>query len=129
MNKIDWAAAATTVELIAPARKTSTATGTGVDLSLYAGKCLVVLTSSAGGGTTPTLDVKLQTSATVGGTYADISGATFTQVTDAADATEAIVVNLDGIATPFVRAVGTITGTSPTFDIGVTLIGMKQVLA
>jgi hypothetical protein len=39
------------------------------------------LDSAAGGGSSPTLDIKLTECATTGGTYTDLSGATFTQVT------------------------------------------------
>jgi len=112
-------------ELIAPARRTSSLNGSAVDLRDYVGDYTVILTSSAGGGTSPTLDVKLQDSAD-NSTFADISGATFTRVTDAADSTEKVVINADAV-NRHVRAVVTIGGTSPTFDMAVIGIGVKQV--
>lgn len=114
------------MELIAPARKTATANGTGVDIRDYEGKLTAILTSSAGGGTTPTLAVKLQDSAD-NSSFADVSGATFTGLTDAADATEAIAVEANALRR-YVRAVITIGGTNPTFDMAVLLIGRKKVL-
>jgi len=127
LNVKTWAASATVTEMVAPARKTATANGTGVDFILGSGKALFTLATSAGGGTAPTLDVKLQSSATQGGTYADITGAVFTQVTNAADATETITVDLDGIANRWIRAVITISGTSPTFDLSLTGLWFKAV--
>lgn len=112
-------------EILPAVRVTATGNGTGVDVKDWAGKAKFVLMSSAGGGTSPTLDVKLQDSAD-NSTWADISGATFTQVTDAADADEAIGVDLDS-ADRYVRAVKTVSGTSPTFDCAVMMVGTKQV--
>ena len=112
--------------LIESGEYTSTETGTGIDLSAYEGMAVAILNSSAKtAGTNPTLDVKLQSDPAVGGSYADITGATFSQVTTTA-VFEAVIFNVsdcDG----FVRAVGTIGGTStPTFDFGVTFFGVKK---
>lgn len=114
------------IELIAPARKTATANGTGVDLRDYEGKVTAILTSSAGGGTSPTLAVKIQDSAD-NSSFADVSGLTFTGLTGAADATEAIGFEADSVRR-YVRAVITIGGTSPTFDMAVLLLGRKKYL-
>lgn len=104
---------------------TSTETGTGVDVTAAEGMAIAVLNSSDGGGTTPTLDVKLQSCSTVGGAYEDISGATFTQITDSGGGVQMIAFNIAAVEA-FVRALGTITGSSPTFDFSVTLIYMKK---
>lgn len=114
-----------TIEVLAPKRATATANGTGIDMQDYVGDVVVTLSSSAGGGTSPTLDVKLQECDTSGGTYTDITGATFTQVTGAADSTESIVLNADS-AKRYVRAVETIGGTTPTFDRALVAHGVKQ---
>lgn len=111
-------------EILPGVRVTATGNGTGVDLLDYEGDMAFTLLSSAGGGTTPTLDVKLQDSPD-NSTWADITGATFTQVTDAADAHERILVDLDA-ADRYVRAVKTVAGTTPTFDCGLTAIGFKK---
>lgn len=118
---------ANVIELAANAVRTSTLTATGIDVTALSGCCQVVLQSSAAtAGTDPTLDVKLQDCATVGGTYADITGATFAEVTDAADITEMIAIEVDD-CNSFIRAVGTIGGTdTPTFGFGVSLIGVNK---
>ncbi len=128
MNVQSWASALTMKELEAADTQSSGANnGTGVDVSTMTGQVVVVLSATNSAGTDPTLDVKLQTSATVGGTYADISGATFTQVTDAADSTEKITLDIDSIATDFIRCVGTVGGTStPTFEYSVVLLGYDK---
>lgn len=114
------------LELIAPARKTATANGTGLDIRDYDGKLCAVLTSSAGGGTSPTLAVKIQDSAD-NSSFADVSGLTFTGLTGAAAATEAIGFEANAVRR-YVRAVITIGGTSPTFDMSVLLIGRKKAI-
>lgn len=58
--------------------------------------------------------------------YADISGATFSQVTDAADATEMIPLNIDETKR-YVRLIGTIGGSStPTFGFGVAMVACRE---
>lgn len=114
------------IELLAPARKTATETGAEVDIQQYVGDMKVILSTSAGGGTSPTLDVKLQECATSGGTFTDIAGATFTQVTGAAKSTAAITLSVDSTAR-YIKAVATIGGTSPTFDLALIAVGVKQV--
>jgi len=114
----------TLATLLPGARRTATANGTGVDVRNYIGMAKVILASGAGGGTNPTLDVKLQESDD-NSTFADITGAAFTQVTDAADSTQELHVNLDSTKR-YIRAVSTITGTSPTFDCAVVFVGQNQ---
>jgi len=114
------------IEMLAPVRRTETVTGSAIDLKDYVGDLKVILSTSAGGGADHTLDVKLTECDTSGGTYTDVSGAAWTQVTDAADSTEAITVNVDGLKR-YVKAVATIAGTSPTFDMALVAVGMKQV--
>lgn len=114
------------IEVVAPARKTASENGSAIDLRDYVGDVKVILSTSAGGGTTPTLDVKLQESDATGSGFTDISGAEFTQVTDAADSTEAIVISADSNKR-YMRAVLTIDGTSPTFDMALVAVGLKQV--
>lgn len=111
--------------LSVPATNTSTVTGTGVDVTDYEGIGLVVLNSAKGTGTTPTLNGKVQDCATVGGTYADVSGATFAEITDSADTLEVIAINVSNVK-GFIRFVGTIAGTSPSFVCGVSFIGIKK---
>lgn len=111
--------------VLAPARKTASENGSAIDLQQYVGDYKVVLSTSAGGGTSPTLDVKLQDSDDAS-TFADISGAAFTQVTSAAASTQSVDLNANAVKR-YIRAVTTITGTSPTFDMALVGVGVKQV--
>jgi len=113
-----------TAALLPGARRTASGNGSGVDVRDYVGAAKVVLISSAGGGATPTLDVKIQDSDD-NSTFADVSGAAFTQVTDAAASLQELHLNLDSVKR-YIRAVATIAGTTPTFDGGVILIGQSQ---
>ncbi len=99
--------------LAAAAQRTSTLTGTGIDVLDYEGVTLAVLNASAGTGTTPTLDVKLQHSDD-DSTYADVAGGTFTQVTDVAGTAgvQVLKVNVSDLKR-YVRVIGTIAGTTP----------------
>ena len=112
--------------LAAAARRTSTLTGTGIDVLAYEGVALVVLNASAGTGTNPTLDVKLQHSDD-NSTYADVTGGAFTQVTDVAGSAGVQVkkINVSDLKR-YVRSIGTIAGTTPSFDFGVEFIGIKK---
>jgi hypothetical protein len=112
--------------LAAAARRTSTLTGTGIDVLAYEGVALVVLNASAGTGTNPTLDVKLQHSDD-DSTYADVTGGTFAQVTDAAGSAGVQVkrINVSDLKR-YVRVIGTIAGTTPSFDFAVEFVGIKK---
>ena len=104
---------------------TVNADGAGVDLQDYQGVLKVILNSGAGGGTTPTLDAKIQDSAD-NSAFADIPGKVFTQVTGVAS------IQFLGIDTRavrrYIRVALTIGGTSPTFGFAVTAVGQKQIM-
>ena len=112
--------------LAAAARRTSTLTGTGIDVLDYEGVALAVLNASEGTGTTPTLDVKLQHSDD-DSTYADVTSGAFTQVTDVAGTAgvQILKVNVSDLKR-YVRVIGTIAGTTPSFDFGVEFVGIKK---
>lgn len=112
--------------LAAAARRTSSLTGTGIDVLTYEGVALVVLNASAGTGTNPTLDVKLQHSDD-DSTYEDVTGGAFTQVTDVAGSAGVQVkrINVSDLKR-YVRAIGTIAGTTPSFDFGVEFVGIEK---
>lgn len=126
MNTEFFAGHAVAKSLLPPAAMTTTTTGTAVDMTAYRGAALVTLHSAAAGaGTNPTFDVKLQSSATSGGTYADIAGAVFAQVTNAASI-QTLMVNVD-FEKPWIRAVGTIGGTaSPSFTAACSLAAVAE---
>lgn len=112
---------------IRPQTLTASANGVAVDTQGYGG-AVVCLDVGAVSGTTPTLDVKIQECETSGGTYTDITGATFTQVT-AANAAEKIKVDLKakkGSRKRYIRAVATITGTTPSFALNCLVLMNKS---
>ena len=114
--------------LLACDSRTASANGTGFDLegsNGAEGEAIIILSSdAASAGTDPTLDVKLQESSD-DSTYTDISGATFTQVTNAASS-QKISINTNDVKR-YLRAVGTIGGTSsPAFTYAVELIYGKK---
>jgi hypothetical protein len=88
------------------------------------GEAIVILDSEAGSGTSPTLDVKLQESSD-DSTWSDISGATFTQVTDGGAGFEKISINVNDTER-YLRAVATLGGTTPAFVFGVSLVYSKK---
>jgi hypothetical protein len=79
---------------------------------------------AATAGTNPTYNVKLQDSAN-NSAFDDITGATFTEVTDAASQ-QKLSFNTNNVRR-YVRAVATIGGTSaPAFTASVTLLFSKK---
>ena len=114
----------TTEELLACAVRTASANGTGVDIHEYTGMVGCTLMSAIG-TTGDTLDVKIQDSPD-NSTWADITGAAFTQVTASADLTETIFFDSNA-ADAYVRAVATIAGNGgESIACGVSLFGGKQ---
>lgn len=128
-NIMNALAHATGVELAIAATRTSTLTGSAVDIQDYEGPCLIILEAGrASAGTTPTLNVKIQHSpTTTGGDFADLSGAAFTQVTDAAGGgIEVLKFNASNLKR-YLRVIGTIAGTNtPTFAFTVVFVGTKK---
>ncbi|MBE0564939.1 MAG: hypothetical protein IH621_03210 [Krumholzibacteria bacterium] len=113
-------------ELAPAARRTTTLTGTGIDVLEYEGVALVLLNASAGTGTSPTLDVKLQHSDD-DSTYEDVTSGAFTQVTDVAETAGVRVMKLNvSDLKRYLRVVGTIAGTTPSFDFGVEFVGITK---
>ena len=107
--------------------RNASANGTGFDLqgsNDAEGEAIVILDSEAGSGTSPTLDVKLQDSAD-NSSWSDISGKTFTQVTDGGAGFEKISINTNDVRR-YVRAVATLGGTSPVFVCAVSLVYSKK---
>ena len=119
-------ALATSAALATAARRTSTLTGTAVDVLEYEGVALVLLNTAAGTGTTPTLDVKLQHSDD-NSTFSDVTSGAFSQVTDVAGTAgvKVMKVNVADLKR-YMRVLGTIAGTTPSFDFGVEFVGIKK---
>ena len=105
---------------------TANADGAGVDLQDYQGVLKVILNSGAGGGTTPTLDAKIQDSAD-NFAFADIPGKVFGRVTDAGMSIQILGIDTRTIKR-YIRVALAITGTSPTFGLAITAVGQKQIM-
>ena len=118
LEKLDITAA------VASASVTATATSSAIDLKEFDGDVLLVLNCAAGTGSSPTLDIKVQDSDETGGTYGDLSGATFTQVTTSASV-QTLEVNKDECKR-FIKIVQTVGGSSPVFVYGISLIAAKK---
>ena len=118
LEKLDITAA------VASASVTATATSSAIDLKEFDGDVLLVLNCAAGTGSSPTLDIKVQDSDETGGTYGDLSGAAFTQVTTSASL-QTLEVNKDECKR-FIKLVQTVGGSSPVFVYGISLVGAKK---
>ena len=123
MSPRDLNSGLTITQMVNIAAKTATFNATGVDVSGYKGTLLVALLVGTVSGTTPTLDVKLQASAD-NSSWSDITGATFTQVTASDSYTKIGIDVTQGLK--YLRAVSTIAGTTPSFTMGITVLGAKE---
>ena len=110
--------------LHATAARTATGSATGVNVQARDGDLYLVLDSAAGTGTTPTLDVTVESSDTLGGTYTAITGAAFTRVTTTASQ-QSLVISKDE-ARHFIRVTYTLGGTTPSFTFSVNAVGVNK---
>ncbi len=113
--------------LLAATARTTTASGSAVDLQSYihpgGREMKVLLDCGEAGGTSPTLNVKIQESdITTASGFSDISGAVFTEITSTAG-NEEIHFRTNK---RYVRAVATLAGTSPAYTFGVYLLNEKR---
>lgn len=113
------------LQLLPGARVAATGNGIAVDLQGCTGVLKLMFESSAGGGTTPAMDVKIQECDTSNGTYSDVTGKAFAQVTDAAASSQEMALDTRAVKR-FIRAVKTVTGTTPTFDCALVAVVRKQ---
>ena len=121
---IDIKGTSTFTQVATPAARTATLTGTGFDVSAYNGNITFVQNVGVVSGTSPTWDGKIQDSAD-DSSYADVTSATFTQVT-ASTNIQSLNVDTRSVR-KYLRYVGTLGGSStPTFNVSVTAIGQKQ---
>lgn len=110
------AVAADRVTVQASAAKTATNSSAALVVGNYR-EAIATLNVTAASGTTPTLDVKLQTSDDGGTTWYDLPGGVFTQRT-AAGAQALQITNFGDT----LRAVSTIGGTTPSFTYAIKLV-------
>lgn len=99
------------------AAQTVTATQNSSVFSTEGNTLICHLTVASIGGTTPTLDVKIQDTAD-GVNWVDVPSASFTQIT--ANTTARLVVSNVGL---MARAVLTVGGTTPTMAVTLTIVG------
>ncbi|MFO0808974.1 MAG: hypothetical protein U0746_10150 [Gemmataceae bacterium] len=111
----------TTLAGVTPRTATSTVTGSTIDLIHGDGRCFAIQQVGAVSGTSPSLAGKVQESADAS-TWADVSGAAFTAV-GSADNVQAIAFDR---TQRYVRYVGTVTGTSPSFIVAVVVGEQKK---
>lgn len=117
--------AAALINLANIAANTATLTGAYVDCRQYEGDIVIIQEVGVVSGTSPTLDGKIQSATDGAGTgVADVTGATFTQVV-ASNSKIKIVISANAIQ-GFIRYVGTITGTAPSFTLGVTALSRPK---
>lgn len=102
------------------AARTSTLTTTGLDITQYKGSLVIRQLVGTVSGTSPTLDGKIQHS-TDNSAWSDYSGATYTQVT-ASNSSQTVSIDTRA-AYKYIRYVGTIAGTSPSFTMGIQIVG------
>jgi hypothetical protein len=106
---------------LTPRTVTATTTGSAVDLLAGDGKCFAIQQVGTVGGTTPALAGKLQESAD-NNTWTDIAGAAFASVSTT-DNVQAIAFDR---TMRYVRYIGTVTGTSPSFPLAVIVSEQKK---
>lgn len=106
--------------------RTATLTGVAFDAKDYDGNFIVNQYSESTNGADVTLDGKIQESADGTTGWTDVSGATFTQVDNTAGgAFESIIIEVDDLKR-YVRYVGTVAGTTPSFAFGSVSYGYKK---
>jgi len=121
MRMIDLHTELSSISLFPAKDQTATGNGTGVNITDFVGKLKLTLDSEA--ADVGTLDVKIQDSAD-NSTYADVTGATFTQVTTAAALVESIAIDTRAVK-KWIRGVRTIATGPVVFSLNG--VGQKQV--
>ena len=112
---------------IVPAALTTTTSGAAVDLMDGVGNMgFGVMQVGAVSGTQGTLDVKIQECATTNGTWTDVTGATFTQVTTSGTTTSTPALASFKHTKRYVRAYATFAGTFTSMLAGVNLFAQRR---
>lgn len=125
---VDLKGSLTVTRLLKNASVAASANSTAVDMSGYITQFDVVVDiGDSSAGSSPTLDIKIQSGAVSDGSdAADITGAAITQATAAT--TQTLRVDPRAMTGKYLRVVKTIGGTSsPAFPCSVVAIGRKQV--
>lgn len=115
--------AITVASLAAAATVTANGNRAAFDLRPFDGETKLSLNCDAGGGTNPTLDVKIQHSADGSTNWTD-SGVAFSQVTGTASF-QVLTVSAEQFKR-YIRVVDTVGGTNPTFARSVGLVARRR---
>ena len=107
---------------VTPRTSTTSVNGSGVDFLAGDGRCFAIQQVGTVTGTSPLLAGKIQESADGSTNWNDIAGATFANVSTT-DNVQAISFDR---TLRYVRYVGTITGTSPSFPLAVIVGEQKK---
>jgi len=126
MNIDYLAGGGTLFSLLAAASVNASGNGTGVDISNCMGDMLVIADiGDSTAGSSPTMDLKLQSSADNSTGWTDVPNGAFTQAT--AKSLQKLVIHPRDL-NKYLRAVKTIGGTSsPAFPVAMHAIALKQV--
>lgn len=90
---VNFGSSANVINIQAVTSTSVSGDSSAVDMLLYDGQCVALGESHiVSADPTSTLDFKLKESATSGGSYTDVSGVTFTQITSA-DSSQAVAFN------------------------------------
>ncbi len=119
----------TTAVIALVSARNSVSLSAAVDVRQYDGLGILTLNAeAASAGSSPTLNVKLQESATTDGVYTDVASGAFVQVTEVSGTAGPQKLAVDFNATKgFLKVLPVLGGTaSPAFTFGVNLYGRKK---
>lgn len=110
-----------------PATITATRQSSAIDIRGYLGSVVAVLFANKGTGNADnTLDVKIQTSADGSTGWADVTGATFTQVLGTGGTDSFQQINVEArLCERYIRFVDTVAGTTPSYVLSEHIVGQK----
>lgn len=114
----------TTASILTPAALSASTNGDAVAVAAWHGLTDFILVASETGGDGQTADVKIQHSDTGTGSWED-AGIDFETVDDAEASTQTVTTNVDRLK-PFIRAVVTLDGDTPTVTCGVIMAGPRN---
>lgn len=119
--------AAGLVTTTVPQTITATTNGAWVDVRTLQGELMLVQLTGAVSGTTPSMVTTIQDATDSGGTgAANIPGAAFPAVSTA-NQTQKLMID-PRLSRGFIRAVHTVTGTSPSFAVALVAAAKPQVV-
>jgi len=101
-----------------------TRNGLSMNTTGYVGGVLFLVNAKCDSGTTPTLNVKVQTANATDSTFADVTGKTMTEITSN-DTIRSVNVSAR-LLKKWTRLVFTVAGTTPKYVVSGVMIGQKR---